>query len=129
MAVQTHRIRVRYAETDQMAVAHHGAYVAWLEEARIAWLRANGLSYRDIEAGGTLLPVVEVAIKYRKAARFDDVLELATDARMAGPSRIAFTTAINRAGEALAEATVTVAAIDREGKPVRIPRELVPIFV
>lgn len=128
MAVQSHRIRVRYAETDQMAVAHHAAYVAWLEEARIAWLRSNGLSYRDIEAAGTMLPVIEVTIRYRKPARFDDVLEFATDAKMAGPSRVAFTTAINRSGEQLAEATVTVAAVDRDGKPVRIPADLQPIF-
>lgn len=128
MAVQTHRIRVRYAETDQMGVAHHASYVAWLEEARIAWMRTNGLSYRDIEASGTMLPVIELQIRYRRPGRFDDVLEFATDAKMSGPSRVAFTTVISRGDDRLAEATVTLAAVDRAAKPVRIPAELLPLF-
>lgn len=127
MPAQTHRIRVRYAETDQMAVAHHAAYVAWLEEARIAWMRANGLSYRDIEAAGTLMPVIDVHIAYRRPARFDDVLELTT-AAAAGPSRVVFTTAIARGGEQLASAEVTVAATDTAGRPMRIPDAVKALF-
>jgi acyl-CoA thioester hydrolase len=121
MTTATHRIRVRYAETDQMAVAHHAAYVAWLEEARIAWMRAHGHSYRDLETAGTLMPVIELRIAYRRPARFDDELELTTTARALGPSRIAFTTRIARGPDTVAEAEVTVAATDRSGKPVRIP--------
>lgn len=128
MAVRSHRIRVRYAETDQMAVAHHGSYVAWLEEARIAWLREAGRSYRDLEASGCMLPVIELQLRYRRPARFDDELELATGAALAGPSRIAFTTAISRGGDVLAEAAVTVAAVDRAGRPMRIPADLAAIL-
>ena len=128
MAAQIHRIRVRYAETDQMAVAHHGAYVAWLEEARIAWMRSHGLSYRDIEAGGTLMPVTEVRIEYRRPARFDDVLEFATTAAATGPSRVVFSTVISRGGEQLASAAVTIAAVGKDGRPVRIPDEVKTLF-
>jgi acyl-CoA thioester hydrolase len=128
MAEQTHRIRVRYAESDQMGVAHHAAYVTWLEEARIAWMRSNGLSYRDIEASGTMMPVTEVQISYLRPARFDDVLEFATTAKAAGPSRVVFSTVVSRAGEKLATASVTVAAVGRDGKPIRIPDEIRPLF-
>lgn len=116
-----HRIRVRYAETDQMAVAHHASYVVWLEEARIAWMRANGLSYRELEAAGTMMPVTEVQVSYKRAARFDDELDLATTARAAGPSRVVFSTAVSRGADLLATAEVTIAAVDRSGRPVRIP--------
>lgn len=128
MPAQTHRIRVRYAETDQMSVAHHAAYIVWLEEARIAWMRSNGLSYRDIEASGTLMPVIDVHIAYKRPARFDDVLELTTTATAAGPSRVVFTTVVARAGEQLAQAEVTVAATDTTGRPMRIPDGVKALF-
>ncbi len=128
MPSQTHRIRVRYAETDQMAVAHHSAYVAWFEEARIAWMRSHGLSYREIETSGIMMPVIEVQISYRRPARFDDVLELVTTAKAAGPSRVVFTSVVSRGGEPLATGAVTVAAVDKAGKPVRIPAEILPLF-
>lgn len=128
MPAQTHRVRVRYGETDQMAVAHHASYVAWLEEARLAWMRANGLSYRDIEAAGTMLPVIELRLQYRRPARFDDVLELTTTAAAAGPTRVVFSTVVSRAGEQLASGEVTVAAVDKGGKPVRIPDEVKALF-
>lgn len=128
MTTQTHRVRVRYAETDQMAFAHHAAFVVWLEEARIAWMRSNGLSYRDIETSGTLMPVTEVQISYQRPARFDDVLELVTTAKAAGPSRVVFSTVISRGGEQLATAAVTIAAVDKTGKPVRIPDEVKALF-
>ena len=128
MPADIHRIRVRYAETDQMAVAHHSAYVAWFEEARIAWLRNHGHSYKQLEESGTIMPVVELTIRYRKPARFDDELVLTTNAVVAGPSRVVFTTAIARGDDALAEGVVTVAAVGRDGKPMRIPAEMRTTF-
>ena len=128
MNQQSHRIRVRYAETDQMAVAHHAAYITWLEEARIAWMRSHGLSYRDIEASGTIMPVVEVQISYQRAARFDEVLEFVTTAKATGPSRVVFSTVISRAGEQLASAAVTIAAVGKDGRPMRIPEEVKALF-
>lgn len=126
--MQTHRIRVRYAETDQMAVAHHGAYITWLEEARIAWMRSHGLSYREIEAGGTMMPVVDIHLSYQRSARFDDVLEFVTTAKAAGPSRVVFSTVISRAEVQLATAEVTIASVDRTGRPVRIPDSVKALF-
>ena len=62
---------VRYAETDQMGVVHHAAYVVWLEEGRSEWMRANGTSYAKFEKDGLMLAVSEVNIRYRQAAYYD----------------------------------------------------------
>ena len=122
--VHLHQIRVRYAETDQMGVAHHSACVAWLEEARIEWLRARGRSYRELEAGGLLMPVVELSIRYFKTLRFDDVATLSTMAVSPGPTRLTFTTSVLLGDQPCLEGAVTVAAVDPSGRPVRIPPEL-----
>lgn len=116
-----HLIRVRYADTDQMGVAHHAAYVVWLEEARIAWLRARGIIYRDLEAAGTLMPVIDLRIGYRKSVRFDDEIDLHTRASVLGPTRVQFTTILSHAGQVCAEGVVTVASVDRTGRPCRLP--------
>lgn len=119
-----HRIRVRYAESDQMGFAHHAAYVSWLEEARIEWMRAHGASYRELEASGTLMPVVECQIRYRRPLRFDDVAELETAIAASGPSRLTFATAVRHEGTLCAEGRVTVAAVGRDGRPVRVPKHV-----
>jgi acyl-CoA thioester hydrolase len=69
-------LRVRFAETDQMRIAHHAAYVVWLEAARVEWLRGHGLRYRDLEDEGVSLAVAAVELRYRAAARFDDRLAI-----------------------------------------------------
>ncbi len=129
MAEHVHTLRVRYGESDQMGIAHHAVYVLWLEEARIAWLRAHGVSYRELEASGVLMPVIEITVRYRKSVRFDDELELRTTAVAAGPSRVVFTTAISHAGALCVEGTVTVAAVTSAGRPTRIPAELLPMLI
>lgn len=118
-----HRLRVRYVESDQMGYAHHSAYVAWLEAARIEWLRGLGLAYRELEAAGTLMPVIEVQLAYKRPLRFDDEVELRTTAEALGPSRVQFTTRVVLAGEDVprAEGRVVITSITREGRPQRMP--------
>lgn len=62
---------VRYAETDQMGIVHHAAYVVWLEEGRSHWMRAYGSSYANFEKEGLLLAVSELQVRYKQAARYD----------------------------------------------------------
>jgi len=76
MIEHTCRIRVRYAESDQMQFAHHSNYIVWFEAARIELLRAIGVNYAQMEQGGYLLPVLEVCAQYLKPARFDDELHI-----------------------------------------------------
>ena len=123
-AAHLHLIRVRYADTDQMGVAHHAAYVVWCEEARIAWLRNRGILYRDLEISGTLMPVIDLQIGYKRSVRFDDELHLLTTATVLGPTRMQFTTIIQFADQICAEAQVTVAAVDRSGRPCRLPASI-----
>ncbi len=120
----SHRIRVRYAETDQMGVAHHAAWVPWFEAARVEWLRARGRSYRQMEADGLFLPVVELSVRYRRPARFDDELDLVTAAEVRPPSRLVMTTTVRRGDEMLGEGVVTLACVGRDGRPVRMPADL-----
>jgi acyl-CoA thioester hydrolase len=69
-------LRVRYAETDAAGLAHHGSYPAWLEAARVEWLRAGGVSYAELEQQGYHLAVVEMRLRYVAPARFDDLLHV-----------------------------------------------------
>lgn len=67
-------IRVRYAETDRMDVVYYGNYAQYFEVGRVESLRNLGISYKDIESMGIILPVVELTIKYLRPAKYDDLL-------------------------------------------------------
>ena len=128
MAEHLHTIRVRYSESDQMGVAHHASYIPWLEEARIEWLRAHNRSYRQLESEGIFMPVIELQVRYRRSLRFDDVATLTTTATATGPTRICFATRLTHGDSLCAEAEVTVAAVDKAGKPQRIPADLAALM-
>jgi len=72
------RVRVRYAETDQMGIAHHANYVVWFEIGRTDLCRAAGIPYREIEARGFLLVVVEIGCRYSVPFRYDDEVLIRT---------------------------------------------------
>jgi acyl-CoA thioester hydrolase len=66
-------VRVRYVETDQMGVAHHASYFAWMEAARTELLRLKGLPYKELEARGYFLPVREAFCRYRRSLQYDNI--------------------------------------------------------
>lgn len=68
------RIRVRYGETDQMGHAYYANYLYWFEQARGAWCRDRGFTYKQLEEQGLFLPVVEVHVRYRGEVLYDDVV-------------------------------------------------------
>lgn len=70
--VTEERIRVRYGETDQMGHAYYANYLFWFEQARGAWCRARGFTYKSLEEQGVLLPVVEAHLRYRGEVKYDD---------------------------------------------------------
>jgi acyl-CoA thioester hydrolase len=72
------QVRVRYAETDQMAVVYHGNYAQYFEMGRVEWLRNMGISYNWMEDNGVMLPVVSLTMNYKKPARYDDLLTVKT---------------------------------------------------
>ncbi len=72
------RLRVRYAETDQMGVVYHSNFIIWMEVGRVEMLRALGYSYREMEQDGLHLPVAEVKCRYKAPAKYDDVIVIRT---------------------------------------------------
>ena len=116
-------LRVRFAETDQMGVAHHAAYAVWLEAARVEWLRDLGLSYRDLEAEGVSLAVTGLDVRYRRALRFDDRLRIEVALEEARSRRLRFAYRIVRIedGALAAEASTVHVPTDRFGTAMRLP--------
>ena len=116
-------IRVRYAETDQMGVGYHGAYLPWLEVARTRWLKEHAVSYRELEAGGVHLPVIEVRCRYRHATHYDDELIVEATAHRYRRSGIGFEYRVVRAadGKLVATAETRHAAVGPDGRARRLP--------
>lgn len=84
------RVRVRYAETDQMQIAHHANYVVWFEIGRTDVCRVAGISYRDIEERGVLLVVVEIGCRYSIPFRYDDEVLIRTTVAEVGSRSLTF---------------------------------------
>ena len=98
------RVRVRYAETDAMGVAHHSSYIAWLEVARVDWLKAAGMDYRVMEREGVSLAVSKLELEYRASLYFDDELSVTASLGEARSRRVRFDYALYRDGELVAKA-------------------------
>ncbi len=122
------QIVVRYAETDMMGVVYHGSYLPWFEVGRTTLLKEMGIVYRQLEADGFRLPVLEVAVKYLRPALYDDTITIVTTLREKPLLRIRLDYEVRRGEELLATGSTVHAFIDREGKPVRPPASVVAIF-
>lgn len=122
------KVTVRYAETDMMGVVYHGSYLPWFEIGRTTLLKELGLSYRQLEADGYRLPVLEVSAKYFRPAVYDDELTIVTTMSEKPLLRIRLEYEVRRGEELLATGMTVHAFIDREGKPVRPPASAVNVF-
>ena len=114
-------VRVRYAETDRMGLLHHANYLIYFEQGRTELLRSLGLSYKDLEDQGYLLVLTKIDVRYRWPARYDDLLTLKTTVVRTTMVRIDHRYELSCEGRLLAEATSTLACIDREGRPQALP--------
>lgn len=116
------RLRVRYAETDQMGVVYHANYFVWFEVGRVELLRALGHTYRDLEASGINLPVIHAECDYRRPARYDDELEVRTIGRLISSVRVEFRYVLVRVtdGEVLATGRTEHVPLNRDGRPSRL---------
>ena len=115
-------VRVRFAETDAQGIAHHAAYVVWLEVARVAYLADHAGGYRSIQEQGIEALTTGVQLEYHLPALFDDMLTVwlrCTDIRGA---RFRYDYRIERDGELVATGHTTHATVDRETRvPTRVP--------
>lgn len=114
--------RVRFSETDLMAVVHHTNYLRWFEMGRVAWFRQAGIDLNGLHDAGFMVPIVEVQCKYRQSARFDDVYEIQTTLKACSRVMIQFSYRILRKadGVLLAEGTSKNAFVNLEGKVTRL---------
>lgn len=125
----THRIRVRFAETDAMGIVHHSRYLPYLEETRVAYLRDLGHPYTENQAAGIDFAVLEAYVQYRSPLRFDD--EVDVHLVVGGVSRATFQIGylLAVAGGVRATAVTVHGAVDRQGRAARMPgwlRDLAP---
>ena len=121
-----HRLRTRFAETDAMGVIHHAAYLPYLEEARVEYLRAIGHPYDEVREaqdadGGREFPVLEASVHYRRAMHFDEEVEVAlvVGAVTRATFQIAYLLSVD--GDARATAVTVHGCVDRAGRPTRLP--------
>jgi acyl-CoA thioester hydrolase len=124
MATGEIQIRVRYAETDRMGLLHHANYLVYFEQARTELLREVGATYKDLEDQGYLLVLTKVEVKYKKPARYDDILIIRTRVERTTSVRIDHRYEVFRGGDLLAEAATTLACVDRDGRPQALPEFL-----
>ena len=117
------KIRVRYSETDKMGYVYYGNYAAYLEVARVELLRDLGLSYKKMEDGGVMLPVVDFHITYKKPAYYDDLITIKTKIVRKPLTIIEFTYEMyNEAGDLLNTAETVLVFVNIEnGKPCKAP--------
>lgn len=118
------KLRVRYAETDAMGWVYYATYLSYFEVGRTELIRNAWKPYREIEAGGLKLPVVEAACRYVRGARYDDELDINTHLTLPTAFRIRFDYRILRDGLLIAEGQTIHCFVGQNGKPVVIPPEL-----
>jgi acyl-CoA thioester hydrolase len=126
-----HTLRVRYAETDQMGVAHHGSYFIWMEAARTELLRKCGLAYRELEKMGYMLPVREAHCRYKRAVEYDDMVAIQSWISHIGGASLKIEYRIYREGsedQLMGDGYTLHAFTDGTGKVIKMPqffRELI----
>ena len=117
----THRIRVRFAETDAMGIVHHSRYLPYLEETRVEYLRELGHPYAEMRAEGIDYAVLECFVQYRQPLRFDDQVDVHLS--LASITRTSFQMAyLLTVGNDVRATGVTVhGCVTAAGRPTRLP--------
>jgi acyl-CoA thioester hydrolase len=124
--------RVCVAETDMMGIVHHANYVAYFERGRLEYLRRRGLPYKEMVERGYHMPVVELNLRYKKPAYFDDLLSVET--RLGALTRVTvrFNYTVSRpaldplgSGDLLLEGHILLACVDERNRPRPLPEDVV----
>lgn len=121
------QVRVRYSETDGMGLLYHANYINYFEVGRTELGRQRGFSYREMEASGLFLVVAEIGCKYRRPARYDDLLTVRTTLTRVTHVKLVYHYEVLRDGQLLAEGHSTLACVDREGRPQPLPDAFVGV--
>lgn len=123
-------LQPRYSDTDAMGVVYYANYLAYFEVARTTALAELGHPYWEMEKRGLLIPVLRAHCEYLKPARYGDTVRIRTARSRLGRARIRFEYALRRegAGELLATGFTEHAFMNRDGKPLRPPAEIIGLF-
>jgi len=123
-------LRVNYSETDQMGVVYHANYLIWFDRARTELMRETGLTYKELEQQGVYLAVSEVSIRYRAAARYDDLVQVRCWVRELASRRVTFGYAVERAGtgELLATGVTSLVSLTHQHTVTRIPQHVLDLL-
>ena len=126
----TIQLRVRYGETDQMGYCYYGNYAQYFEVGRVETLRSLGLSYKQLENEGFMLPVSEFSVKYQNPALYDDLLFIETTITEVKGARVYFTYIIkNEAEKTVATATTTLVFVAKESmRPTSPPSNFIELI-
>jgi acyl-CoA thioester hydrolase len=117
------QLRIRYGETDQMGYVYYGRYAEFYEIGRTEMIRKLGLTYRDLEESGIMLPVSKMVVHFLKPASYDELITIRTTLRTLPTARITFHYEIlNQPGDKINEAEVQLVFTDAVSRrPVRPP--------
>jgi acyl-CoA thioester hydrolase len=130
--MSTTQTRVRYSETDQMGIVYHTHYLVWCEIGRTEFIRELGVSYAEVEREGVVLAVGEADVRYRAAARYDDVIRIDTTLVRVQSRAVTFAYELYRVSPGpevrVATAHTTLIALDATGAPRTMPPELLERF-
>lgn len=110
----TNEVRVYYADTDAYQVVWHGAYLRWMEAARVELTNLLGLDLKQLQETGDILPVRDLSVKYKSSAKLDDIVKIETEIEECSPVKIVFKQIISNkeTGEVNIEARVTCVAVN-----------------
>ena len=124
------QIRVEYHHTDQMGIVHHSNYVKFFEVARTEWLRQAGLTYAEMERRGVMMPIVDINVKYRQPAYYDELLSVTAIVEDMPMARMLFKYEIRgEDGRDIASGSTTLGFIDKETRrPQRAPKWLMEVL-
>jgi acyl-CoA thioester hydrolase len=122
--------RVRYNETDQMSYVHHGNYASFFEMGRLEWLRNRGISYKEMEENGVMLPVYSLSTRFVSPAKYDDLLTISTRLKEIPTVRISFEYDIhNEAGKLIAQGDTTLIFVNmKSGRPMKAPQYILDLL-
>ena len=126
-----YRHTAQYYETDRMGIIHHSNFIHWMEEARIDYLRQQGIRYSDLEASGLISPIYEIRCRYKRPVRFEDVVAVEVSlTKYTGVKLILSYRMVNESdGTVCAEGESTSCFTDSDGKPISLKKEFPGLHV
>ena len=123
-------LRVNYSETDQMGVVYHANYLIWFDRARTELMRETGVTYKELEQQGVYLAVSEVDVRFRAAARYDDLVRVRCWVRELASRRVTFGYAVDRAatGDLLATGVTSLVSLTHQHTLTRLPTHVLDLL-